>query len=985
MLTSARAGVSQLIPICGLIRRLLRQPQTPVAMGSASSNVLPARCDNQLPRSVSAANRACDLEELTEMSVTTTEPACADVLNDRNDRTTRRLTGVCDMGTHEVENEAELRFLLPDYPLPDVQILEDGLLVRRTGTSGPCLVYLNRAIRDGDVLSVVVADVGPNADTGQPPYGFVFGVTTCEIKNIREDEFHATRICNELTCPYESFSRRIGITTNVTTGSTFKVEQESGASLSITVNGKKREIEEHKKLFGAERPVPFFLLSNHVSALRIVRDNGIAQMHPVNTHRLASPIIESPRLNSSNELFTFFAHPEADNNMSISEDGKLVTRKSMTGSKIVYFNREIGSDRKLTLIVRQSNTTESTNCLIVGVETCDPESITKYDSHCRTSCSNGSPCHGHSIAIQVANTPTNCMPGSLIVMEKDEQSVTIDINGQKSRINDKKQHFAGRRAYPFMILSGNVGSVKIIDEAAGNISSFPSSNSVPDQRPISSTVPKAIVQLTAQPQAQISDTYRFFKPSYKLPLVQLSDQLKTASRKTSIGPPITFFDRPLEQGVRLTLCVKQETVNPANTWSFLFGVSTCDLAAVDKYECHAKTMCCPPAKCQGISYFHYVPISVHVGHVVHFERTQNELRTTFMAADGSLHSQSHNIAKHLSNKKASPFIKLSGNADAVTIIDSNQSHQVLPLRQPLSLKLPTLIPPLSHSISTSAASYTAAALSSASSHATVSPNAGSVASKKRKRTRRKKGVHAITNSIVSSAVSLSSSSSNISVITSIANPPRVSLKTVGTQTEYSVMKRIRTGTSFPARKWYNNPFVRFGDKIITRIDNPDGRNFIFSREMFVNESIRFKVLESDDTSLTSLCFGVTTNEPLVIDLSSLPSQASELATDKYSAHWNFCDDILKDQCITTSYELKRTVQGIVLSSDQGLGAKLLIPDVEASSAVYPFFFLNGCIQSIEQEPEPVIPPVTRKNRLALKISATIFFCYSLLLKLQTKQ
>ena len=488
------------------------------------------------------------------------------------------------------------------------------------------------------------------------------------------------------------------------------------------------------------------------------------------------------------------------------------------------------------------------------------------------------------------------------------------------------------------MLSGNVESVRIIDDAE-SIRSFPSSRSIPDQCPISFTVPKAIVQLTAQPQAQISDTFRFFKPSYKLPHIELTDQLKTASRKTSTGTPITFFDRPLEERVRLTLCVEQETVNPANAGSFLFGVSTCDLAAVAEYECHAQTMCCPTAKCHGISYYHSVPICAHVGHVAQFERKQNELLTTFTAADGSVQVQSQNIAKQLGNKKAYPFIKLSGNADTVTIIDLRSSP---PLRQPISLKMPTSRP----------LSY--AAFSSGSSHAT----AGSVASP----------------------------SSNISVITSIANFPRV-FKTVATQTEYSVIKRIRTGTSFPARIWHSNPFVRFCDKIITRIDNPDGRNFIFSREMFVNESIRFKVLESDDTSLTSLCFGVTTNEPHVINLSSLPSQASELAKDKYSAHWNFCDDILKDhpQSITTSYELKRTVQGIVLSSDQGLGAKLLIPDVDASSAVYPFFFLNGCIQSIEQEPEPVIPPVTRKNSLTLKISATIFLFHSLLLKLQTEQ
>ena len=379
--------------------------------------------------------------------------ASSDVLNEqppddqRDDCMIRTVAEVGDMETHEAENEAELRFMLPDYPLPDVQILEDGLLVRRTGISGPCLVYLNRAIDDADVLSVVVVNVDPIPDTVQPSQSFVFGCTTCEIKNIREEEFHATKYCGEIICPYGSFSRHIGISTKVTTGSTFEVRKEPKAFLSVTVDGKKHKVaEQKKKSFFGKRLVPFFLLSNNVSALRIVQNSAISEM--TNTLIQSSPIIESPRLNSSNELFTFFAHPEAEN-MSISEDGKLVTRKSMTGSKIVYFNREIGSDGKLTLIVRQSNTTESTNCLLVGVETCDPESITKYNFHCRTSCSNGSPCHGHSIAIPVVNTPSNCMPGSMIVMEKDGEFLTIGINGQKGSNHRQEASFCRQKCLSF--------------------------------------------------------------------------------------------------------------------------------------------------------------------------------------------------------------------------------------------------------------------------------------------------------------------------------------------------------------------------------------------------------------------------------------------------------------------------------------------------------------------------------------------------------
>jgi hypothetical protein len=335
-------------------------------------------------------------------------------------------------------NSAAIHFLIPDYPLEHVTISEDRSLARRADNSNTCVVFMDRAIEDGDVLTLRVDEVS-KTDAG--PFGFQIGVSTCDFRSISEDEFHATSYCNVL-CPSGNQSLWYGVSTKVTRGSVITIRKYRHKFLTVIVDGKEVEMRDNLNLFATKKLIPFIALFGTVSAITIIQ-------HMTRQRDLT---------------YSFLSLPFKDGNLIITNSGKLVTKKSAMGSKVVYFNRSLGSDRKLILGVEKSFESPASVCMVVGVVTCGPHQVACHRSHLYGICrGNTGVCKGRSVSKDICNTITNSMAGSLIIMEKADQFVNVIVNGEVFRLNDRVGAFTNREAYPFVMLAGNVTSVRIID------------------------------------------------------------------------------------------------------------------------------------------------------------------------------------------------------------------------------------------------------------------------------------------------------------------------------------------------------------------------------------------------------------------------------------------------------------------------------------------------------------------------------------------
>lgn len=229
-------------------------PDAPVAMGNRSS-ADPSALPDPLPGTLSPAHEMmeCETIEAVETPVATDKGATDDAITKVCTRKREQHVDtdvaqlVREMITKVVE-ESGFRFLVPDYPLPTVQILEDQRLVRRTGTSAPSLVFLNQAIDKDHVLSLRVVEAESCDGEAPKPFGLIIGCTSCESDAIREHERHATRYCGVEGCA-GGVSLHSGLTTKVETGSLILIQKVDGDFISVTVDGKRYSITDRKKRF----------------------------------------------------------------------------------------------------------------------------------------------------------------------------------------------------------------------------------------------------------------------------------------------------------------------------------------------------------------------------------------------------------------------------------------------------------------------------------------------------------------------------------------------------------------------------------------------------------------------------------------------------------------------------------------------------------------------------------------------------------------
>lgn len=145
--------------------------------------------------------------------------------------------------------------------------------------------------------------------------------------------------------------------------------------------------------------------------------------------------------------------------------------------------------------------------------------------------------------------------------------------------------------------------------------------------------------------------------------------------------------------------------------------------------------------------------------------------------------------------------------------------------------------------------------------------------------------------------------------------------------------------------WISSSSVTTGAQVLRRDGAIDQRNYVFGlSEMDKGTRIEFKIKELDRNFMESLTFGLTTQQPDCLNISSLEPFGLQLRRNKNPRHWLVAYNALPDPRVGQSVTLERTTDGVIMKREKE--EKLLFtasPDVP----FYPFLLFDGCISSVQ--------------------------------------
>ena len=169
--------------------------------------------------------------------------------------------------------------------------------------------------------------------------------------------------------------------------------------------------------------------------------------------------------------------------------------------------------------------------------------------------------------------------------------------------------------------------------------------------------------------------YSFLVPSYENAPILFSQNEKGVRRRTvGSSARIAFFSQELEPGNKLVLRVEQVSLISRNRGtsddcSFVFGVSTCTPSAVSRQESHATTICRSTSPCGGMSITFNVFFCDKVGFFAYFDRLPGSFVNVIV---GHRSYMMQDLGGIFDNRKAYPFIMLTGAVGAVKIIHESE-------------------------------------------------------------------------------------------------------------------------------------------------------------------------------------------------------------------------------------------------------------------------------------------------------------------------
>lgn len=184
--------------------------------------------------------------------------------------------------------------------------------------------------------------------------------------------------------------------------------------------------------------------------------------------------------------FHFLRYPS----VKITDSKKVAMRwTNQNGKSLVYFNRDLRCGRKLILKVESVDQGPDFG-LIFGVTTCGSSQVFDFPYHLVDYCRPEYDCCGHSVWMKLRHFSR---VGSYVVIERLYDAFiqfTFDGRFKKDMCDPPERGFGRSRAYPFLMLTGSVTSVRILP-------------AVPSERPFynrPAAVPLNIAGLRLSPQ-----------------------------------------------------------------------------------------------------------------------------------------------------------------------------------------------------------------------------------------------------------------------------------------------------------------------------------------------------------------------------------------------------------------------------------------------------------------------------------------------------
>ena len=155
-------------------------------------------------------------------------------------------------------------------------------------------------------------------------------------------------------------------------------------------------------------------------------------------------------------------------NLTLSDGNRLVNRVNREGSGIVYLTEELAESEACNFRVEAVSLDSrrlDTLSLEIGITTCDSSLVTNFPSHVIEPCRPSHDCEGHTLTIKIKRA--NSVGDEISMERKSDGRLQVLVNGETEfRVADHHDSlfpFSKGRAYPFLVLSGQVSRVRVND------------------------------------------------------------------------------------------------------------------------------------------------------------------------------------------------------------------------------------------------------------------------------------------------------------------------------------------------------------------------------------------------------------------------------------------------------------------------------------------------------------------------------------------
>ena len=338
-----------------------------------------------------------------------------------------------------------------------IQVSEEGTLIQKRGrhhVRGENIAHLSHALAVGQQLVLRVQKVTRRAQSAP---AFQLGFTMCDLTDAHKLRVHQLSCGSHSVCR-QSFAQTVSqfatagsVVTIKRTNKSIDIEIETGQEKrSYAMKFSTVPKEEAAFISPARTYYPFVVLCGNADAVQIVNPNPVSNGQSRSSacqsptaseigmqetaERLIQSLVETPvkkqtsprspvprpapsfswaSLLSSDTPFKqtarsashyrFFPAPHAGNNIQVLQDGKLVKVKSQSGCRLAYISRSFTSETILAFKVEKEvpSYLMCSHSFVVGLTTCDKETVLKFPTHALGFCNSSRPCAGtcgyHSI------------------------------------------------------------------------------------------------------------------------------------------------------------------------------------------------------------------------------------------------------------------------------------------------------------------------------------------------------------------------------------------------------------------------------------------------------------------------------------------------------------------------------------------------------------------------------------------------------------